>query len=472
MRLRRLAIVLVAGCTLLAGCTGGKPDSPTVSSDAPAGSSVAPTGSGSSSADGSSASSQPASSTDWLQYHGDPQRSGYAASMPAATGRLTARSVPLDGQVYAAPIVVAGTVLVATERNTVYGLDLTGRQRWRINLGTPTNRRDLPCGNIDPLGITGTPVYDPASRSAFLVASLGSPVRHELVALDPSTGQLRWRRSVDLPGADPQAMQQRGALSVQAGRVWVPFGGLAGDCGDYKGRLVGVPTDNGTPIGYTVPTTREAGIWTPPGATSYRGKLLVAVGNGESTGGRYDYSDSVLALAGDRLVDSFSPTSWATDNANDLDLGSQGPALVADKWVFAAGKSGTGYVLAADRLGGIGGQVWQGRVCHSFGGTAVVGDLVYVPCTDGVRAVQIGPNGSAAVRWQAPNDVAGSPVVGGGRIYAVDQSAGTLVALDPARGTVRERVSIGAVSRFATPAISGSTIYVPTLAGLAIVQTR
>jgi len=252
----------------------------------------------------------------------------------------------------------------------------------------------------------------------------------------------------------------------------VPFGGLAGDCGDYKGRLVGVPTGNGTPISYTVPTTREAGIWTPPGATSYRGKLLVAVGNGESTGGRYDYSDSVLALAGDRLVDSFSPTSWPADNANDLDLGSQGPALVADKWVFAAGKSGTGYVLAADHLGGIGGQVWQGPICRSFGGTAVVGNLVYVPCTDGVRAVQIGPTGSAAVRWKAPNDVAGSPVVGGGRIYAVDQSAGSLVALDPARGTVRERVSIGAVSRFATPAISGSTLYVPTLAGLAIVLTR
>lgn len=392
--------------------------------------------------------------------------------MPLATGRLTAQPIPLDGQVYASPIVVAGTVLVATERNTVYGLDLNGKQRWRINLGAPTNRKDLPCGNIDPLGITGTPVYDPTSRSAFLVASLGSPVRHELIALDPATGQLRWRRSVDLPGADPQAMQQRGALSVQAGRVWVPFGGLAGDCGGYKGRMVGVPTGNGSPISYTVPTTREAGIWTPPGATSYQSKLLVAVGNGESTGGRYDYSDSVLALSDDRLVDSFSPTSWAADNASDLDLGSQGPALINGKWVFAAGKSGTGYVLAADRLGGIGGQVWQGPVCRSFGGTAVVGSLVYVPCADGVRAVQISATGTATVRWHAPNQVAGSPVVGGGRVYAIDQSAGALVALDPAAGTVRERVSIGAVSRFATPAISGSTLYVPTLAGLAVVRTR
>ena len=35
-------------------------------------------------------------------------------------------------------------------------------------------------------------------------------------------------------------MQERGALTVSGGRVWVPFGGLAGDCGGYKGRVVGV----------------------------------------------------------------------------------------------------------------------------------------------------------------------------------------------------------------------------------------
>ena len=170
-------------------------------------------------------------------------------------------------------------------------------------------------------------------------------------------------------------------------------------------------------------------------------------------------------------MDSFSPTSWAADNAADLDLGSQGPALVDGHWIFQAGKSGTGYLLRADRLGGIGGQVWQGPVCRSFGGTAVVGNIVYVPCTDGVRAVQISPAGTVAVRWHAPDGVAGSPVVGGGRVYAVDQSAGALVALDPVTGRQRERVSVGQVSRFATPAISGSRLYVPTLAGLAIVAT-
>ena len=391
--------------------------------------------------------------------------------MPAASGHLTATKIKLDGAVYAAPIIVRGTVIVATEMNDVYGLDEAGRQRWKVSLGTPTPQSKLPCGNIDPLGITGTPVYDSTSGSVFLVASIGDRVSHQLFALDATTGRQRWHRSVDLPGVDAQAMQQRGALAIAQGKVWVPFGGLAGDCGNFKGRLVGVPLTDGEPIAYTVPTGREAGIWAPPGPLVRDGDLLVAVGNGESVGERYDFSDSVLRIRDGRLVDSFSPTTWATDNAGDLDLGSQGAALVQGRWIFQAGKSGIGYVLDADRLGGIGGQVWQGEVCKSFGGTAVSGDTVYVPCTDGLRAVRIDRTGRATVRWHASESVTGSPVLGGGRLYAIDQDGGALIALDPGTGRPEERVSVGAMSRFATAAIGGSRLYLPTLAGLAVVDS-
>jgi len=468
MAIRAGAVVVLAG--LLAACTSGSEGS------APKASGAATVTPPSSASGGSSASSRPGSSTptasgDWPTYHGDLQRTGVSPTMPAASGRLTATKIALDGQVYASPIVVGGTVIVATERNIVYGLSPTGAKRWSVTLGSPTARSDLPCGNIDPLGITGTPVFDAASRTVFVVASLGARVRHDLVALDPANGTIRWRRSVDLPGADAQAMQQRGALTVLDGRVWVPFGGLAGDCGQYKGRVVGVPVGNGEPVAYTVPTTREAGIWTPPGPTVLGNHLLVAVGNGESVGGSYDYSDSVLELDGARLVDSFSPSTWAADNAADLDLGSQGPAVVDNKWIFIAGKSGDGFVLRAGHLGGIGGQHSKAELCRSFGGTAVAGDTVYVPCADGVRAIRIDAAGRIVPSWHADESITGSPVLGGGRLYSVSPETGVLSALDPATGKVRERVSVGRTSRFATPAISGTRLFVPTLAGLAIVDT-
>jgi len=96
---------------------------------------------------------------------------------------------------------------------------------------------------------------------------------------------------------------------------------------------------------------------------------------------------------------------------------------------------------------------------------------VYVPCTNGVRAVRIDDAGQASIRWRAQQNITGSPVLGGGRLYAADTEHGVLFALDPATGEQRERVSVGPLSRFATPAIGGSRMYLPTLAGLAIVET-
>jgi hypothetical protein len=317
-------------------------------------------------------------------------------------------------------------------------------------------------------------VFDGATGLVFVAAQYGGAPRHEMVALDVADGSVRWRRSIDVPGVETAAMQERGALTVTGGRVWVPFGGLDGDCGGYKGRVVGLALDgSGSPLTYTVPTTREAGIWTPPGpSVDAAGHLFVSVGNGESgQGDPYDYSDSVLELdANARLTDSFSPRSWATDNESDLDLGSQGPALVG-KWIFIAGKSGTAYVLRHDALGGIGGEVSSAELCRSFGGTAVVGDVVYVPCSDGLRAVRIDSSATMHELWHATESITGSPVVGGGRIWTLDTSAGVLHGLDPSSGRSLGQVRVGAVSRFATPALYGNKVLLPTLTGLAIIST-
>src|SRR5205807_2250908 len=127
------------------------------------------------------------------------------------------------------------------------------------------------------------------------------------------------------------------------GRVYIAYGGLAGDCAKYLGSVVALPTTgNGPALSYAVPTPREGGIWTPGGATVHNGHLLYAVGNGESDSG-YDGSDSVLSLDADvKLADRFSPAEWADDNDRDLDLGSMTPVVV-NNFVFADGKRGIGY---------------------------------------------------------------------------------------------------------------------------------
>lgn len=417
-----------------------------------------------------------ASYADWPTYHGTNYRHGESLTMPAASGTpQVVKKLALDGAVYASPIVIRGWTILATENNTVYAFDAAYRLRWKTHLGPPSPASQRPCGNIDPLGITGTPAYSSSTQFVYVAPEFsGSPPTHQLYGLYIGTGTVRLHRSLDLPGVDPAAMQERGALLVDAYRVFVPFGGLAGDCGAYKGRVVGY-SDKGTgnPISYTVPTTREAGIWTPPGPVGdYYGHIFVAVGNGESgQGDRYDFSDSILNLSTSlRLTDYYSPSTWPTDNESDLDLGSQAPTIVGP-WIYADGKSGTAYVLRRSSLGHIGGQVSKATVCKSFGGTAVAGSVVYVPCSDGLRAVRIDSAGTMHILWHASSSITGSPVIGGGRVWSLDTHAGVLYALDPNTGVVKSQVTVGPVSRFATPAIWGPDLRIPTLAGATIVRT-
>jgi len=270
---------------------------------------------------------------------------------------------------------------------------------------------------------------------------------------------------------DPQAHQERGALALANGRVYITYGGLDGDCSDYIGRVVASRTDGQGPLlVYRVPTPREGGIWTPPGASvDAAGNIYVSVGNGAITGGQWDHSDSVLKLSPTlQLEDAFAPTSWGPENARDEDLGSQGPVLLPNNFIFAAGKSGKGYVLRANALGGIGGQVDVQEVCTSFGGAATVGSTTFIPCTDGVHQISVDASGHMHQGWQASGNIAGSPVVGGHTLYSL--SNGMIYALNMDNGQVVTSLNVGQANRFATPTISGSSIFIGTLTGITAVK--
>ena len=374
-------------------------------------------------------------------------------------------SATLDGAVYGQPLIDGAAVIAATEADTVYAFAAaSGQMQWRTNLGTPVRGSDLPCGDIDPSGITSTPVIDPAARSIWVVAFL-QPAHHELVALDLATGAVRSRRTIDPPGSDPRVEQQRGALLLAGGTVYVPFGGLFGDCGNYHGWVVGARRD-GTDglLSWQVPSGREGGIWAPGGAVAdAAGDLLATTGNSDSAT-TFDDGNAVVRLsAGLQLLDWFAPPDWATLNAHDADLGSVSPALVGpgQSEVFQIGKTGTGYLLAAANLGHVGNAPFSARVCGAaFGATAHAEPVVYIPCTDGLRAVTLGPGLSFRVDWAGPGADPGPPILAGGAVWYLDIGSGELVGLDPATGKARFRLAAGAVVHFASPAAGGGLIVV------------
>src|ERR1044072_639153 len=138
------------------------------------------------------------------QEHNNASRDGVyidAAFTPAAAanlGRDLNFNGTISGNVYAQPLYIEGgpngpMIIAVTESNNVYALSATtGTVIWQCNLGTPVPRANLQCGNIDPVGITGTPAVDLGSRALFLDAMTtpdgGATKKHFIFSLNLDTG--------------------------------------------------------------------------------------------------------------------------------------------------------------------------------------------------------------------------------------------------------------------------------------------
>jgi outer membrane protein assembly factor BamB len=396
---------------------------------------------------------------DWATYHGQPARTGVDRAGPGLGRVRRLWTAGVDGAVYAEPLVAGGRVIVATENDSVYAFDTaTGHEAWRAHLGTPVSGRDLPCGNIDVSGITGTPVVDPSAGLVYAVTF--QRFEHRLVALDLATGGARWQRRIDPPGADPRTHQQRAALALSHAHVYVAYGGLYGDCGDYHGWVLGAPASGPTArvLAYRVPTAREGGVWAPSGpALDGAGNLYVATGNGSSTSS-FDYGNAVVRLTPTlRPSGFFAPPNAAALSGPDLDLGSTGPLLLPGSRAFIIGKTGVGYLLSTRRLGGIGHPLASRSICGAaFGGDAYADGTIYVPCTDGIVAVRLAGDRLQPVWSQAAATF--PPILAGPGLWAV--GGGVLYQLDPRSGRVRFTASIGDPAHFATPAASGGRVFV------------
>ncbi len=295
---------------------------------------------------------------------------------------------------------------------------------------------------------------------------------HVLVGLNTANGAVRMARAVDPPGQAADVLLQRTGLTLDAGQVVFGFGGNDGDCGNYRGRVVAVREAGGTPKFFTVDAAageREGAIWMGGAAPEVdaKGHIWVGVGNGSVTSSRhaYDDSDAVLELSSSlRLLQYFAPGSWASDNANDLDL-STAPALLSDGKVVAAGKSRNAYLLNGAHLGGINHQqATIHDVCRAIiaGGAAVVGTTVYLPCLAGPVALRVSASpASVHILWRAGAG-GGPPIAAAGLVWTIGQD-GVLYGLDPATGAVRQTASIGAVANhFPTPSVGDGLLVAPT----------
>ena len=405
----------------------------------------------------------------WPVFGGNPSHSQEGVGITRRAGALSREweTAPLDGALYGEALVAGGCVFAATEDDSVYAFSsTTGAPVWRTHLATPV-KSGLPCGDISPSGITGTPVLDTERGElwAVVLTNVAGKPEHEAVALDARNGKLLRRQEFVLPGTDPAAEQQRAALQLEDGNVYVALGGLYGDCGNYKGAVVSVPETAGHPLSYwSTPTAREGAVWEVGGPDVLAGgDLLLATGNSSASPGQaFDGGDAVIKLSPAlRQVAYFAPSSWAQWNVSDLDLGSTGPAVLPGGLAFQVGKAGTGFLLRVPHLGGIGGQLASTSVCSgggAYGADAVSGSTIYVPCTGGLVAVRVAGR-SIRVLWRSGAGGPGSPLLAGGRLFE-ETEAGELVALNPANGRVVQSLSLAPpATHFPWVVAVGGTLY-------------
>jgi hypothetical protein len=324
-----------------------------------------------------------------LQHHTHATRDGaYVEPLLTKTAAATMHLDPsfagtVHGHVYAQPLYVEsgpggkGTFFVATEDDDVVALDeSTGAMVWTTHLGTAAASTGV-CGNIQPLGITGTPVIDLARRTLYvdgvIASAAGTLGTHQIHALSLDDGGERaggWPIDVSTISAggaqfNAQPQNQRGALVIVGNTVYVPYGGHYGDCAGshgepYRGWVVAVPLDNPRGASAFATQSTEAGIWGPGGLASDGVDVFATSGNG--SGSVWGGQDAVLRLHtgatfSGQSADYYAPSNWAALDRGDVDLGGSGPLLVdtgSAKYVVALGKDGSAYVVDRTNLGGIG----------------------------------------------------------------------------------------------------------------------
>ena len=342
-------------------------------------------------------------------YHSDNNRTGWnrheTQLTPATVGSASfglLKTVSLDDQVDTQPLVIPNVrtttgfhpgkhdvVYVATESNTIYGIDVgRGVILLSANLGAPVPH-PLGCGNNGPnVGIDGTPVIDRVSNTMYVITYTqegGGPV-YRIHALD--LGSLTDKvPPVVVSGShlltdgstynfNAKYQRQRPGLLLANGNVYAGFGSFCDfDANRSRGWLLGWETGSLTPLASNQVLDIQASaphsffltaIWMSGYgiAADTRGHMFFVSGNSDYSGTTYDgitnIQESVLEVSADlsQVIDLFTPADQGSLDQTDGDFGSGGVMLLPNqpgaipRMAVAAGKEGSMFLMNRDNLGG------------------------------------------------------------------------------------------------------------------------
>ncbi len=309
-------------------------------------------------------------------------------------------TAPVDGYIYAEPLylsaqnidgVTRNVVFIATEYDSIYAFDAdtftpdangNDTPLWHTALLNPgeTPLPVAPSAGIAPwIGITSTPVIDPATHTLYAVATYsgGNGRGHRLYALDTSTGALKFGAPTDITACvnstAPDAVNgqicvnpgdlSRASLLLANNTIYIGFGAqkhgwiLSYDATSLQQKQIFNLSPNADGTG---DYAGAGGIWGAGGgpAADSSGDLFVITSDGPFGlfNGEQSWGDSILHLDPNlNVLDSFTASDQAYLNCKDLDIGSATALLLQDSsgsYLLTGGKSGKSYLLDRAHLGG------------------------------------------------------------------------------------------------------------------------
>jgi hypothetical protein len=337
-------------------------------------------------------------------------------------------SCPVDGAIYTQPLWVpslsiAGgvhnVIFVATQHDSAYAFDADASpcvSYWQVNLldalhGGTSGESSITwsdvgscSGDIYPeVGVTGTPVIDPATNTLYLVSAsvVSSTVSgscpasqgtfyQRLHALDLATGNENFSAPIEISASvtgtgdggsqdvfNPQMENQRLGLALTNETVYIGWSSHE-DQSPWHGWLIGYSVVNSAlqqvAAFNSTPNSQAGGIWASGGAPAVdsSGNIYISTGNGEfdelPPPPGSDYGDSVLQLApvqgstsngtGLNIADYFTPEDQYCLSGEDIDLGSGAPMIMPDQTsgpvpnlLVQIGKDGMVYLINRNSMG-------------------------------------------------------------------------------------------------------------------------
>ncbi len=342
-------------------------------------------------------------------YHNDNSRTGQNTQETSlTTGNVNSTqfgklfSTTVDGYVYAQPLYVpnvqniaGGThnvLYVATEHDSIYAIDAdSGAVLWQKSFINPSagittvSNGDVSCGDLVPeIGITSTPVIDPATKTLYLVAKTkeNGVYFQRLHAIDTVTNAEKFGGPIVIAATvngtgdgssggkvsfDPLKQHTRPGLLLENGHVVIAWASHC-DNGPYHGWVMSYSASTlaQEAVFNASPNGGDAAIWMSGDgvAADVSGNLFFATGNGTYDGTTSgDYGNSIVKLSGPaggfQVADWFTPSNQSSLNGGDIDLGSGGVLLLPDLPAGSAhmhllvqmGKEGKMYLIDRDNMG-------------------------------------------------------------------------------------------------------------------------